>query len=179
MQVESGNGRFRTNRPPVCNYPYIEDLSITAQPPALIVSNVGSSVKIAVSADGPDLKYQWQYSIDDGETWENTSISGNKTSELTVTVKPEYHLYRYRCIVTNSAGTLYSGNTLLSIIPKITSQPTAASVKVGEKATFSVSASGVAKLTYKWYVSKDGGSTWSYYKGGKTIEVPGNIDKDG
>ena len=49
----------------------------------------------------------------------------------------------------------------------ITSQPVSAAVKVGEVATFSVTATG-AGLTYQWQLSKNGGNTWS------NTGVPGN-----
>ena len=44
--------------------------------------------------------------------------------------------------------------------PAITSQPAAASVTDGNPASFSVTATGTAPLSYQWQVSTDAGSTW-------------------
>ena len=43
--------------------------------------------------------------------------------------------------------------------PKITTQPKAASVKVGKKVTFKVKATG-GGLTYQWYRQKPGTKKW-------------------
>ena len=47
---------------------------------------------------------------------------------------------------------------------KITQQPKAVTVKSGEKATFSIKASGDG-LTYQWYYKKVGSSTWTKWNG--------------
>ncbi|MGM9942815.1 MAG: hypothetical protein ACI31Q_01855, partial [Erysipelotrichaceae bacterium] len=45
---------------------------------------------------------------------------------------------------------------------KITSQPTDQTVAVGERAVFTVVASGT-DLTYQWQISVDGGTTWKSF----------------
>jgi hypothetical protein len=48
-----------------------------------------------------------------------------------------------------------------SSAPTITSQPANVTVTAGQTATFSVTATGTAPLSYQWQQSTDGGMTWS------------------
>ena len=78
----------------------------------------------------------------------------------------------------NSVTVTYSGNgtypsSTSSIVtvtltggPSITSQPTNLTLSAGSTATFSVTASGVAPLTYVWQYLSVGGSTWKPFAAG-------------
>ena len=68
----------------------------------------------------------------------------------------------YRCVVTdgnNNSVTSEAGKVIIAESLSITSQPADANVSVGEKAEFTVTATG-SGLTYQWQYSKDGGATW-------------------
>ena len=65
-------------------------------------------------------------------------------------------------------GTSQGGTPPLVTAPVITSQPAAATVSVGSAATFSVTATGSAPLTYQWQLSTDSGATWSSAPGSAT-----------
>ena len=60
-------------------------------------------------------------------------------------------------------------------VPVITSQPGDVSVRSGEKAAFSVTASGNA-LTYQWYYKKKGASNWSLWKGHTAATTSGTAN---
>ena len=137
--------------------------SITGQPSDQN-PNDGKAVSFTVTASGSDLGYQWQVSKDGGKTWKNSTSSGYKTKTLSFTARTSYSGWMYRCIVANSAGSVTSRAALLTVngasaTPVITGQPSDQNPKAGEKARFTVTASG-AGLSYQWQVSKDGGSTW-------------------
>ena len=137
--------------------------SITGQPSDQNPAD-GKSVSFTVTASGSDLGYQWQVSKDGGKTWKNCSASGYNTKTLKFTAKASYNGWMYHCIVTNSVGSVTSRAALLTVNasaakPVITGQPSDQNPKAGEKARFTVTASG-SGLSYRWQVSKDGGKTW-------------------
>jgi Ig-like domain-containing protein len=84
--------------------------------------------------------------------------------------------------VTNSAGTATSNNATLtvnaaSVAPSITSQPASQTVTAGQTASFSVSATGTAPLTYQWRkngVSITGANASSYTTGATTSADSGS-----
>ena len=58
----------------------------------------------------------------------------------------------YTVVVTNTAGSVTSAVAVLTVLvpPSITAQPTNLSVVGGANASFSVTASGTAPLSYQW-----------------------------
>ena len=124
----------------------------------------GQSVTFAVTATGERLSYQWEYSTNNGSTWK--TWSGKTTASVTVKASESNNGILYRCIVSNSAGTVYSSDAKLALIvvPVIKTQPKASTVPIGESAVFSVKAEGYG-LTYQWQYSKDNGSVWNNWSG--------------
>lgn len=64
-----------------------------------------TKVYYSVRVLGVGLSYQWQYSEDGGETWQNTSFTGNKTTTVTATVTAARDGYLYRCAIMDENGT--------------------------------------------------------------------------
>ncbi len=79
---------------------------IMVQPPDVYAS-VGDTVSIRVIANGA-ASWQWQISGNGGRTWQDTTLSGNKTRELTFLVTASRIGKQYRCACTNANGTAYS-----------------------------------------------------------------------
>lgn len=127
---------------------------------------------------------QWQRSTDGGSTW--TDISGARSTTYTVSnVTAEMHGHRFRAVhqrlgtnafqlastaVPSSAATL-----LVRTAAQITQHPTGVTVSPGQTASFSVTATGQAPLTYQWQRSTDGGSTWTNLTGqtGASLTIEG------
>jgi uncharacterized protein (TIGR02145 family) len=132
----------------------------------------GNNVTIFVSASGMNLNYQWQQSIDNGNTWNNMSnggsnpvISGAKGYTLTLTNVPvEYHSYKHRCVVTGSCLPNVISNAVTlnvgSAPPEITLQPADQPVYAQCTASFTIESPGLVEM-YQWQESSDGGTTWS------------------
>jgi len=141
---------------------------IATQPTSTTVA-AGEKAVFKVAAAGAS-SYQWQYK-DEGGSWTNSGYSSAKTATLSFTAKAEMNGRKYRCKVTNSAGTTTSSTVTLSVKPSITTQPKSATVTAGNKATFTVSASGTG-LTYQWQY-KDAGGSWtnSGYSSAKTATL--------
>ncbi len=105
--------------------------------------------KTSFTFNAPAGKYKELVIIVDGceEYCLDDFVLGKSSLPVKVTVKK----------VANSPESALSG-------VKITKQPANVSVKCGEKATFTVKASGTG-LKYQWYYRKAGASDWNLWKG--------------
>ena len=121
--------------------------TIVSQPRAASILAGGMPV-FEVQAQGDSLAYQWLRN--------DVEIAGAQGSRLTfgpVTAADDGALFSVR--VKNGAGTLVSGNAVLTVTaeavaPAIAAQPANTSVGVGQSGTFSVTATGTAPFTYQW-----------------------------
>ena len=156
--------------------------TISTQPSSKTVA-AGAAATFKVVASGGGLSYQWQYSKDNGTTWKDKD--GAVSATYKVTAKASYDGILYRCKVSNSVGTVYSGEVKLTVTaaaskPSITTQPTAKTAAEGATATFKVVASGTG-LSYQWQYSTNGGSTWKNKSGATsaTYKVTAKASYDG
>ncbi len=126
---------------------------ITTQPASSSVT-AGASATFSVVANGTaPLTYQWSKN--------GTAIPGATAATYAITSTTSSDAGTYRVVVTNSLGTANSSTVTLTVTPApsaptITTQPAGQSVIASFNASFSVSASGTAPLTYVW--RKDGGT---------------------
>ena len=132
--------------------------AVKTQPSDSKVS-LGGTVKFTVSASGSSLKYQWYYRNSSTGAWEVSGASGNKTNTLTFTAKEAYSGRQYRCKVSNVYGSVYSSAATLTVVPKITTQPTNAKVSIGKTAKFTTAAEGTS-LSYQWYYRTSSTDSW-------------------
>ena len=134
--------------------------TITTQPTAKSVVS-GNTATFRVYASGGALKYQWQISRDGGATWVRSVSPGSTTNTLSVAGYKSMNGYRYRCVITNLAGTVTTKSVKLTVLtkPVITTQPKARTASSGSTVTFTVAATG-GDLRYQWYVSKKGDGTF-------------------
>ena len=130
--------------------------AITKQP-ADVNAAIGETAVFAVEANGKQLSYQWQYQ--EGNVWKNSTASGCRTAQLSITAKNTLDGVPYRCIVTDSNGEFEISETaVFHVDVKITKQPANASVTIAQKAVFTVEASGAGTLSYQWQYYT--GSAW-------------------
>ncbi len=122
--------------------------TITMQP-SDATRAVGAAVTFDVIAAGSaPLSYQWQRN--------GTDISGATSSSYTISsVQPANQGDEYTVVVTNVAGSATSGAatltvTVTAIPPTISAQPQSQTVLQNASATFTVTASGSAPLSYQW-----------------------------
>jgi len=129
--------------------------------PAVQPVNVGSSATFSVTASGtPPPTYQW--------TFDGKAILGATGATYSVANAQVSDSGGYAVIVTNVAGTVVSGTSILTVVaasggPAIKDQPSSYSIYSGETVVLTVgmSATGAAAatlrpdaaagLTYKWY----------------------------
>ncbi len=117
--------------------------------PQSIGTVVGDSAEFSISVIGSvPLSCQWQKN--------GVNIPGATDSVYTTpTVVLTDNNAQYRCVVSNSAGSVTSNIAILtvtenSIKPEITGNPEDVSVVAGDSTTFSVSATGTTPLLYQW-----------------------------
>jgi hypothetical protein len=116
-------------------------------PPQGLTVNQGSNATFSVVATGPGtLGYRWQFN--------GATINGATNTTFTRNNALPAHEGLYTVVVTNAFGAVTSAPALLIVraAPTISSPPLSVAVLPGEKATFSVTASGFAPLTYQWRV---------------------------
>ena len=117
---------------------------ITAQPQSR-TNNAGTSASFSVTATGtPPLSYQWR--------WNGGAISGATASSYTRASVQTGDAGSYSVIVTNIAGSIISDDAILTVnvAPAITGQPQSRTNNAGTDASFTVTATGTAPLSYQW-----------------------------
>ena len=131
--------------------------TITTQPSNVSVT-VGSTATFKVTATGA-TSYQWYYRTSSSGSWTAVSATSGKTSTYKLTTAAKHNGYQYRCKVTNSSGSVYSGTVTLTVKPKITEQPTNQTVAAGTTAHFKVTAENAT--SYQWYYRTSSTGTWT------------------
>ncbi|MBO4677416.1 MAG: leucine-rich repeat domain-containing protein [Oscillospiraceae bacterium] len=81
--------------------------------PAAKTAAAGESVTFKVVAAGVGMTYQWQYKTAGSSTWKDKS--GATSASYTVTAKESYNGIQYRCVVTNSIGSVTSDPAVLTV----------------------------------------------------------------
>jgi Immunoglobulin I-set domain len=122
--------------------------TITTQPANQTVT-VGQTATFSVTATGTaPLAYQWQKN--------SANIAGATTaSYITPATASTDNGETFDVIVSNAAGSKTSTTATLTVnatavAPTITTQPVNQTVTAGQTATFSVTATGTAPLSYQW-----------------------------
>ena len=87
--------------------------TIGTQPASQSVT-VGQTASFTVEATGEKLSYQWQQSTDSGQSWADIggATDATYTTEATTT---SMNGYQYRCVVSNSAGSITSDAVSLTV----------------------------------------------------------------
>ncbi len=122
--------------------------SITTQPANQTIF-AGQTATFSVIANGTSpLSYQWQKN--------GAAIGGATSSSYTTPSEPlSDNGALFSVVVSNSVGNVTSNSATLTVnpdppAPTITSQPASQTITAGQTATFSVTASSTAPLSYQW-----------------------------
>ena len=88
--------------------------AITAQPaPQTVKEDEPAAFTVTASGTEP-LTYQWQQSTDSGSTWTNIDGATSKTYTIS-NAAPDWNGRQYRCVVTNSVGSVTSSAATLTV----------------------------------------------------------------
>ena len=145
---------------------FVATAPAVTQQPASIGACAGSPVTFsATGASWPAASVQWQVSTDGGATFND--IPGETSTLLTFTATVPLSGNQYRAVFTNSLGTTTSaaGTLTVGTVPVITTNPLSQTVAAGSPVTFTAAATGSPAPTVQWFVSFDGGATFSAVPG--------------
>src|SRR5204862_103049 len=122
--------------------------TITTQPASQTVS-AGQTATFTVTATGTaPLSYQWQRN--------GTAIGGATAASYTTPATTASDSgAQFTVVVSNAVGSVTSNAAALAVnaaplAPTITTQPASQAVTAGQTATFTVTATGTAPLSYQW-----------------------------
>ena len=141
----------------------------------------GASNNFEVVTNEENVTYQWKYLKSDG-TWGNTTITGSKTSKISMSATAARNGNQYRCVITDAAGNTTTSDIATLTVVSITTQPSDSTVTVGETAKFNVGLSSTNGITYQWKYQLDDGS-WANttVTGSKTatVSISGTVARNG
>ena len=133
---------------------------ITSESGSLTIGE-GQEIVFSVTAEGEELAYQWFRSEDNGATFTAVPEASGKTATYQFTAETAQNGWQYYCEVSNPGGSVSSNIMTLTVV--------AAPV---------IKASGEG-LKYQWYVSSDGGKTFTKITAisGRTSKYSLRVDK--
>ena len=132
--------------------------TISSQPVSVSECS-GTGAFFSVTATGGTFSYQWQSDV--SGAYANLSNSGVYSNVTTATMDISnvagLDSTKFLCIVTNASCNIASDTALLTVnsTPAITSQPLAVTICSGNRADFTVAATG-GSLSYQWQSSRNG-----------------------
>ena len=107
--------------------------------------NAGATVAFSVTSSGTALlAYQWRFN--------GANLAGATESSCLLTNVQSQDAGSYSVVITNLLGATTSSNAVLTVNapPIVTAQPQSQTVAPGQDATFTVTATGAAPLSYQW-----------------------------
>ena len=129
-------------------------------PPTNQSVTAGNTATFTVAASGENLSYQWQQSTDNGNSWTNID-SANAAEYATGQTTTSMNGYQYRCMVSNSAGSVTSDAATLTVnaatvsVTGVTLEPTSLSLFTGgsETLTATVEPGNATNKALTWSTS--------------------------
>ncbi len=143
----------------VDNLLVVADVPVFATQPADQFGTVGSTVTLTAEAvSEPPPAYQWQFSADGTDPWED--LDGETSATLVLDPAGYDDNGYYRLVADNGSATAVSDEVLVDVVypnPAIVSEPEGGAVQVDSDVSFTVEATGLGTLEYQWF-KVDGGA---------------------
>jgi hypothetical protein len=145
--VTDGNKHSETSS--TATLSVVTPVTILAQPQAVLTTLQGSAMFQVTINDTPDVSLQWFKNT--------TAIPQATTTALKLANVQASDVATYYVVVTNPTATVTSAKVKLTLgtVP-VVSNPSDTGVVAGKSATFKVTATGTATLTYVWKVYSGG-----------------------
>jgi hypothetical protein len=131
----------------------------------------GTTLTFTASASGsPTPSVQWQVSTNKGASWVNYTGSGATSPSVTsAPLTTSESGWDIRAVFTNVAGTATTSAATITVLkdvaPRVTTQPSNVTVIPGSTAKFTAAASGAPTPSVQWWMSTNGGATWTAVSG--------------
>lgn len=131
--------------------------------PANITTVEGTLACFTLDSDGVEIQHEWQFSVDDGVTWEiDTTFTSNTYS---IMAENDINGYCVKCRVYNNYGETYSNVATLTVTPDSrSSSPAILNLTEGQSGTLEISITDHDEA-YQWQASGDEGETWTDLRG--------------
>ncbi len=159
VQVRNGCDTVQNSNAATVTGSSCDGLAITSHPQSQTIQS-GQTATLSVGATGTDPKtYEWREVVPGGSSPAPGFRTGAQYTTPALTAAASYFV-----VVTNCGGSVNSNTATISVgsacaNPVITQQPANVNVGSGQRATFSVAATGTAPLTYQWYVGPVGNTS--------------------
>ena len=139
--VLSGTARMYSD---AIKFVYLSPPIITSQPLNKNANQGGTTTFSVTAAGASPLAFQWRF--------EGTNISGATSSNYTMLNLQPAQEGDYSVVLTNAVGAVTSAVAALTVNlpPNIATPPQSQTVRVGQDASFTVSAGGTEPLAYQW-----------------------------
>ena len=126
-------------------------------PPQITRAPMGTQVGLNnqayfwIEATGMGLHYEWQSDLGSPDSFQRIPDAPDIASYTTPRVTAAYDDAQFRCVVSNTAGSVTSAAARLTVPlpPQITQQPTNQTATVGQSVTFTAAASSNT-TSYQW-----------------------------
>jgi outer membrane protein assembly factor BamB len=149
-------------------HPPVTAPEITMQPANQTVT-APATATFSVTATGTDpLTYTWESAPSGSAAFAAISGAANSSSYTTSATSAGQSGTQFRVVVSNGASPAATSNAATLTVnapagtaPSITAQPTNQTVTAGGTATFTVTATGTAPLSYQWQSAPSGSSTYT------------------
>lgn len=133
---------------------------------------LGSVAYLYTQANRSGVKFNWQCSSDNGETWQDAGVT---EQECRVKLTRENDGRLYRCIITDldTGESVITRSAKLSVVSefKIVAQPQAVSGDIGSTQRLTVQSGGEG-LKFQWQVSLDGKTDFTDITETKSAKTP-------
>jgi hypothetical protein len=139
--------------------------TITQQPAVQSVCPGDTAVFTVAATSTNAISYQWQQN--DANLSNGGGFAGVTTASLTVSGADASDAANYRCVVSDSGGSTNSSEAALTVKADtiVTDPPAGQTVRPGDDATFSVSATGEGALSYQWQTNGVNIADSAHYSG--------------
>ena len=86
----------------VCKVTNDNDILKIISQPSDVIADSGDTVSFSLSATGTFIKYRWQISSDNGNSWKTaTAFNGTYRTEISLTADEKYFGSLFRCVITD------------------------------------------------------------------------------
>ena len=125
---------------------------------------IGGGAIFTTAATGNTVTFQWQFSIDGGNTWSNITSGGTGPSLSLSGLNAADNFKQFRVMATDCGITTPSNAAILTVVPagSISVQPANTAACLGGDAVMVATATG---SSYQWQLSTNNGSTWTNIPG--------------
>jgi hypothetical protein len=143
----------------------VNSIVITTNPTATTVTAGNTATFTAAATGTPTPTVQWMVSTNGGTSF--SAVPGATSTTLSFTTTASQNGNKYEAVFTNAGGTGTTTAATLTVdfAPTVTLNPVNLTIGATDTATFTAAATGNPAPTVQWFVSTNGGTTFTAVAG--------------